>query len=140
MKTGELGKGDLSLTFAGAVAAPDLALVYDAFPVGFYLLCLYPGDPLRPRSCLLAHCCGFFGCLAKAMATCRRKMIAEALGEQGGKGLCDGGCDVCSGCAGAATNVDATRHATTLVRFASVPQFLHSSIVYTNMDLSIIYE
>ena len=45
-------------------------------------------------------------------------MIAEALGEQGGKGLCDGGCDVCSGCAGAATSIDATRHAITLVRCA----------------------
>lgn len=50
------------------------------------------------------------------MTTCRRKMIAEALGEQGGKGLCSGGCDVCSGGAKAAATIDATQHAVTLVR------------------------
>lgn len=56
-------------------------------------------------------------------------MIAEALGEQGGKGLCDGGCDVCSGCVGAATSIDATGHAITLVRCVSMPPLLRSSIV-----------
>lgn len=52
----------------------------------------------------------------QTMATCRRTMIAEALGEQGGKALCAGGCDVCSGRGGPATTIDATAHATTLVR------------------------
>lgn len=93
------------------------------------LMCIYPGGPLRPRACLLYPLLRLISrCLAKAMATCRRKMIAEALGEQGGKGLCNGGCDVCSGCAGAATNIDATRHATTLVRCAWMPPLLRSSI------------
>ncbi|CAN0470871.1 unnamed protein product [Ectocarpus sp. 12 AP-2014] len=59
------------------------------------------------------------------MATCRRTMIAEALGERGGKGLCSGGgggggggCDVCSGDNGEAADVatlDVTAHACTLV-------------------------
>lgn len=44
-------------------------------------------------------------------------MIAEALGEQGGNGLCGGGCDVCSATSESVATVDATRHAVTLVRF-----------------------
>ncbi|CAN0546207.1 unnamed protein product, partial [Ectocarpus sp. 12 AP-2014] len=61
----------------------------------------------------------------QTMATCRRTMIAEALGERGGKGLCSGGgggggggCDVCSGDNGEAADVatlDVTAHACTLV-------------------------
>lgn len=52
-------------------------------------------------------------------------MIAEALGERGGKGLCSGGggggggCDVCSGDIGEAADVatlDVTTHACTLVK------------------------
>lgn len=54
----------------------------------------------------------------QAMTTCRRTMIAEALGEQGGgKGLCNGGCDVCSGGAEDVATIDATAHAATLVRW-----------------------
>lgn len=63
-------------------------------------------------------------CVAEdqAMATCRRAMIAEALGERGGgAGLCGGGggcCDVCSGGVGleAVSTIDATSYALTLVR------------------------
>ncbi|CAM9924756.1 unnamed protein product, partial [Ectocarpus sp. 4 AP-2014] len=59
----------------------------------------------------------------QTMATCRRTMIAEALGERGGNGLCSGGgggggCDVCSGGIDEAADVatlDATAHACTLV-------------------------
>lgn len=56
------------------------------------------------------------GDVDQAMGTCRRKMIAEALGEQGGEGMCTGGCDICAGDAGAFITIDATRHASTLVR------------------------
>lgn len=55
-------------------------------------------------------------CRAQAMTTCRRKMIAEALGERGGDDLCRGTCDVCSGGAQGVVNADFTRHAETLVR------------------------
>ncbi|CAN0003642.1 unnamed protein product, partial [Scytosiphon promiscuus] len=70
-------------------------------------------QPLATLHKMVRYCqaCGF-----ATMATCRRTMIAEALGEQGGKGLCAGGCDVCSGRGDPATTIDATAHATTLVR------------------------
>lgn len=51
------------------------------------------------------------------MATCRRTMIAEALGEQGGGvGICASGCDVCSEGFEGVTTIDATSYALTLVR------------------------
>lgn len=59
----------------------------------------------------------------QVMATCRRTMIAEALGEHGGEGvgvgICARGCDVCSGAFEGATTIDATAYALTLVRSGS---------------------
>ena len=59
----------------------------------------------------------------QVMATCRRTMIAEALGEHGGQGvgvgICARGCDVCSGAFEGATTIDATAYALTLVRSGS---------------------
>ncbi|CAM9296615.1 unnamed protein product, partial [Choristocarpus tenellus] len=65
-------------------------------------------QPLRTLYRMVTYC--------QASTTCRRKMIAEALGEQACPGMCNEGCDVCSGDVATCEPVDATQYAQTLVR------------------------